>query len=104
MISFSPDRIDYFDMDAHTDDVWILYRLNHQSCLIIGVFDSREAAFTYTEKNGPTGQSGWIEPRPGQRHWQYDTDMFTYFLEQHHVRQGVGMSPRRVEELSVSMR
>ncbi len=70
------------------DDVWVLYRLNNQSCLIIGVFESREAAFAYTGSNGPSEQSGWIAPHPGQRHWQYDTDLFTYFLEKHQIRHG----------------
>ncbi len=90
MFSFAVERVDRFDMGACMDDVWILYRLNHQSCLIIGVFESREAAFAYTDKNGPVERHGWIEPRPGQRHWQYDTDLFTYYLEKHQIRAEVG--------------
>ena len=90
MYTFATERLGFHDMGACQDSVWILYRLNRQSCLIIGVFDTRDAAFAYTERNGPIEQAGWVEPRPGQRFWQYQSELFTYFLEQHQMRHGVG--------------
>ncbi len=90
MLSFALDRGEYTGAESDQDGVWILYRLNHQSCLIIGVFDSRDSAFAYAGKHGPVDESGWLEPHPGQRHWQYDGALFTYFLEQHQVRCGTG--------------
>ena len=86
MLSFTPGRLDLAATDE--DGVWVLYRLNHHSCMVIGVFDSQDAAFAYAGKHGPVDESGWREPHPGQRHWQYDGDLFTYFLEQHQVRFG----------------
>lgn len=90
MLSFTPDGIEHEGSDDDQGGVWVLYRSNHQSCMIIGVFDSRDSAFAYTEKHGPVDELGWIEPHPGQRYWHYDGDKFTYFLEQHQVRVGVG--------------
>ena len=90
MFTYSSEKLGYQDMGGGEESVWILYRLNHQSCLIIGVFGSRDAAFDYTERNGPIDQSGWIEPRPGQRFWQYQTELFAYFLEQHQIRHRAG--------------
>ncbi len=90
MLSFTPGEVECTEAEDDRDGVWILYRLNHQSCMIIGVFDSRDSVFAYTGKNGPVDESGWIKPHPGQRHWQYDSGMFTYVLEQHQVRFGTG--------------
>jgi hypothetical protein len=86
MISFTPKGAANLEADSCAGDVWILHRLNHQSCLIIGVFESSEAAFAYTAQHGPIDRSGWIEPHPGQRRWEYENDKFTYFLEKHRVR------------------
>jgi len=90
MFTYAPERVESYNMGNHEDNVWILYRLNRQSCLVIGIFETRDAAFAYTDRNGPIDQSGWTEPRPGQRFWQFQSDMFTYFLEQHQVRHGIG--------------
>ncbi len=88
MFTHAPESLGYHDMGVCEDSVWILYRLNRQSCLIIGVFETRDAAFDYTGRSGPIDQSGWAEPRPGQRFWQYQSELFTYFLEQHQIRHG----------------
>ncbi len=86
MYSFVSEEAVGFETDGHVGDVWILYRLNSQSCLIIGAFESEDAAFAYTKRNGPIEQSSWTGPRPGQRYWQYTTSKFTYLIENHRLR------------------
>ena len=100
VLSFTPEHIDDLTLSGCLDDVWVLYRLNYQSCLIIGVFESRDAAFAYTEKNGPGDESVWAGPHPGQRHWQYESEMFTYYIERHQIRVG----PDNVQDAMLNFR
>jgi len=86
MLSFVPGRVDDREIDAGQEDVWILYRTNSQSCLIIGVFASPKAAFHYVEQNGPADRPAWTEPHRGQRYWQFQSELFTYLIEPHRVR------------------